>query len=744
MAIVGFISFLLLIAAVISLILPWTHRGRLNKLEDETAALRRQVNALSAKLETRRATAAEPEAAIELAPAVEAPPIQTRPIDAPRPVFIPQISPPQISPPLAASREQRGAINFERQFGALLPVWIGGVALAFAGFFLVKYSIEQGLLSPAVRTSLGVAFGLALLWAGNWTRSHSPSANGARIAQALTGAGLADLYVSLFAATSLYELLPSSLGFASLAAVTAVAVVLSLRHGAPIAVIGLVGGMLTPALIHSDHPQAAPLFIYLYFLTAGLLTAFRRQPWQALAIPAVLAAFVWAPVWLFSDGFAPADAFWLGAYLIAIKFTVVGLSQKEFAEDAADGFNPLKPSVILNVGAMGGSALLMGLVAGQSGFGAMSWALFGLLAAGSIGLAFFNPRLYGFAPWLSLAVNAVMFAAWAESPGHTATQYAVTLALFGGLYTASGYILQMRSANPLNWALLATTASLGYYLLGYFELRHSDLFAGVRLVWGGLALALAVLSVAAVQRILARTPSDHPLKQHLLASFAGTATAFISIALTVELQHHFLALAFAGQTLALAWINTKVEIKALQTIIAALAGAFVYLMAPVAFKALADFGPVFEGTAASHVPAAVRNPTLYLALPALLFGGSSLLLRRRGDTQLVRALEAGAIALLSATAYFLLRRAFHPVGELLTARASFIERGCTVNLLFILGLTSLWTGERWSRRALASAGAALCGFALLRIGYFDYLWRNPLESHEFVGAAPIANALLLV
>ncbi len=50
------------------------------------------------------------------------------------------------------------SVSFEQQFGTRLPVWIGGVALALAGFFMVKYSIEVGLISPAVRASNGNYF----------------------------------------------------------------------------------------------------------------------------------------------------------------------------------------------------------------------------------------------------------------------------------------------------------------------------------------------------------------------------------------------------------------------------------------------------------------------------------------------------------------------------------------------------------------------------------------------------------
>ena len=71
--------------------------------------------------------------------------------------------------------------GFERQFGGEAFVWVGAVALAFAGFFLVKYSIETGLLSPTVRVAMGIIFGIGLLFAGSRIRVQSGFANGLRI-----------------------------------------------------------------------------------------------------------------------------------------------------------------------------------------------------------------------------------------------------------------------------------------------------------------------------------------------------------------------------------------------------------------------------------------------------------------------------------------------------------------------------------------------------------------------------------
>ncbi len=45
--------------------------------------------------------------------------------------------------------------DFERRFGTQWVVWVGGLALALGGIFLVRYSIEAGLFTPGLRIIFG-------------------------------------------------------------------------------------------------------------------------------------------------------------------------------------------------------------------------------------------------------------------------------------------------------------------------------------------------------------------------------------------------------------------------------------------------------------------------------------------------------------------------------------------------------------------------------------------------------------
>jgi len=91
--------------------------------------------------------------------------------------------------PIAASNAEPSPRGFEQRLGARGFVWLGGACVALAGAFLVKYSIDEGLLGPTTRVVLGILLGLALLVGADYMRRRSST-----IGQALGAAGIAELY----------------------------------------------------------------------------------------------------------------------------------------------------------------------------------------------------------------------------------------------------------------------------------------------------------------------------------------------------------------------------------------------------------------------------------------------------------------------------------------------------------------------------------------------------------------------
>jgi uncharacterized membrane protein len=100
-------------------------------------------------------------------------------------------------------------------------------------------------------------FGLVLLAAAEGARVRFRDDQ--RIAQALAGAGVATLYAVPYGSYALYHLIGNGTASAAMVAVTAAALGLSLRHGAPTAVMGLVGGFLTPLLVGNPERERGAL-----------------------------------------------------------------------------------------------------------------------------------------------------------------------------------------------------------------------------------------------------------------------------------------------------------------------------------------------------------------------------------------------------------------------------------------------------------------------------------------------------
>src|SRR5216683_2532919 len=164
--------------------------------------------------------------------------------------------------------------GFEERIGTRWVVWVGGLTLALGGFFMVRYSIDAGLLGPGVRVLLGGAFALALLAAGEWTRRKEsistiealPIAN---IPAILTAAGTSVAFATVYAAYALYGFLVPATAFILLGMVALGTLAAALLHGPALAGLGVAGAFVTPMLVSSEKPDFWALYVYLAVVTAA-------------------------------------------------------------------------------------------------------------------------------------------------------------------------------------------------------------------------------------------------------------------------------------------------------------------------------------------------------------------------------------------------------------------------------------------------------------------------------------------
>lgn len=720
---------------VTCLIMPWVCWSRLRALEAEVAKLGGAVMKRPREEPVLEEPVFVPPAPVSPQPVFSSPilpPLEEVPEPEPFP------SGPSTIPPATTPEADR---NFERNFGAKLPVWIGAIALALAGYYLVRYSIEMGLLGPGMRTLLGLAFGAGLVGASRKAGPHN-----ARIGQALAGAGIAVLYFALYAATSLHHLIPHYLGFAGMVGVTGLAMVMALRHGAPIAILGMMGGFLTPLMVGSEQPNVPLLLTYLYILFAALFYVIRRNAWWGLALLLAPFALVWAAILLLT---APAsEVIFVGFFMLALGATVVAGTRGVAAEIGSEvtGFTAVKVSKILNYGVITLAAVMIGVATAKAGFGVLDRGLLLVLTASALGLAWFDYARYRFVPPLTLAISLFALAAW-QAPDELS--FRLTLALFAGLQIAVPGFLVWQKRQPLFWALLSTLAAAFFYLFAYArmgaEIERITLWPLIEpRFWGALALGLAAFAVEGARRVYLRSWDSDELRQQLLAVFAAAASGFMALALSIELEREFLSVAIAAEMLALCWLGSKLEVKALRPL-AGLAALFfgVLLLPQIALLIQLSANVLIE--ARIHTVPIVNWPVFQLGLPALFFILGSLLLRKRADTKLVATFETTAIALTGLMGYYLMRQTFHP-GEniLLAAPASFIERGTITNVLMLFGLGCSLIAAKYERPAIARAALALIGIGVFRLFWLDLFIHNPMsDTTQNVGGWFLLNGLTL-
>lgn len=285
------------------------------------------------------------------------------------------------APEPAPRRRAMPSVSFEDLFGRKLPIWAGGITLLVAAVLLVKYSIDAGLLSPPVRIVLGLLFGGGLIVGAELARRRADWMQDARISQSLAGAGLGSLYAATLAAANLYGLIGPGTAFAALAAITALAMGLALRFGAPSAVLGLVGGLATPAVIQAGEPNVPLLAGYIAVVVGGLTLLSRSQRWIWLGLGALIGGAGWSLLMILMGDLGTFSMLAVGLLVLLLGIGLPVLAAGE------------RHGVALRIGAAVVAALQLALLVATGDFAPLSWGLYGLLSVTFIWLTGRTPAL---------------------------------------------------------------------------------------------------------------------------------------------------------------------------------------------------------------------------------------------------------------------------------------------------------------------------------------------------------------
>jgi uncharacterized membrane protein len=172
-----------------------------------------------------------------------------------------------------------------------------GVLVLFVGLaFLAKYAIDNSLVPPELRLAAVGAAGIALFAGGFRLRGKAPD----KLTYALTlqGAGVAVLYLTVFAAFRLYQFLPAGAAFAALGLVCAFAAVIAVAQNAmAMAFIGFAGGFAAPILVSTGQGNHVGLFSYYLLLGVAIAGLAWAKAWRPLNLLGFFATFGVATVW---------------------------------------------------------------------------------------------------------------------------------------------------------------------------------------------------------------------------------------------------------------------------------------------------------------------------------------------------------------------------------------------------------------------------------------------------------------
>jgi len=205
---------------------------------------------------------------------------------APAPVEAPQLP---LAPRPKPPRPRR---SLEVDVGRWLLSRAGALALVVAAGFLFHYTVRIGLLGPKVRLILGALVGAGLVAAGEWQSTRLRQFSGA-----LSGAGVAILYVCVYAGYGLYGFYPAGVALGLVALLTLGGVAQALRHRIEaIAGLAAIGGFLAPVLVLDPFAQPVSILLYLLVLNAGLCSLRMATGWISAEVIAWLGTAVCAPL----------------------------------------------------------------------------------------------------------------------------------------------------------------------------------------------------------------------------------------------------------------------------------------------------------------------------------------------------------------------------------------------------------------------------------------------------------------
>ncbi len=211
--------------------------------------------------------------------------------------------------------------SLESRIGSQWFNRIGILATLIGMAWFLKLAIDNQWIGPVGRVLIGLLAGATLIAWSERFRNHGYAV----FSYSLKAVGSGILYLSLWAAFSLFHLLPSTVAFAAMILVTAFNAFIAWRQDAELlALYAIVGGFSTPLLLSTGENHEVALFSYLFLLNAATLLLVALRPWSRLLFGSALGTCFLFIAW-YGEYYSSAQ-FTLTAFFLTLFFAIFALA----------------------------------------------------------------------------------------------------------------------------------------------------------------------------------------------------------------------------------------------------------------------------------------------------------------------------------------------------------------------------------------------------------------------------------
>jgi uncharacterized membrane protein len=411
-------------------------------------------------------------------------------------------------PPVPAYGSARAAPTQSHEPGKVWRFIAGGNTLARVGVvvlfigvaFLLKYATEHVTVPIELRLAAVALGGIVLLGFG-WRLRTSRTG----YAMSLQGAAIGILYLTVFAALRLYQLLPPSATVALLLWIAALSSFLAVRQDAmALAVLGIVGGFAAPVLTSTGGGSHVMLFTYFAVLNAAVFAIAWFKAWRLLNVVGFACTFIVGTLWGVTR-YRPEDFATTEPFLILFFLFYVGIATLYALRKSIEVRHYVDATLVFGTPLV--TAGLQGALVRRFEY-AMAWSA---VAASALYLALARLLYARHRDDLRLLVEAflalgVVFATLAIPLALDARLTSAAWALEGAAIVWVG--VRQQRLGPRVFGLLLQAAAGVAFALGFSVWTHRLVVASLPVLnsdcIGALLVALGGIVSA---RVMARTPA---------------------------------------------------------------------------------------------------------------------------------------------------------------------------------------------------------------------------------------------